>query len=178
MDAIKCITNRRSIRNFTDKDISDDILKEIVNISRFYPSWKNSQTVRFVAVKGDLKNKIASKATSFDQNKRIISTCNTLMVLLTINGRSGYERDGIPSTSKGSHFQSFDAGLAAEAFVLSAYEKGVGSVILGLYDENIVKEELNISDDMSVSCLIALGYPTEEVSAPKRKEVDEILTIM
>lgn len=179
MDLIAGIKERRSIREFNNKDISESTLREIIDTARFYPSWKNTQTVRFIAVKSNLKALIAENAVmGFEKNKININGCNTLMVIATINGRSGYERDGNPTTSKGSHFQSFDAGLATEALVLSAYEKGVGSVILGIYDESKIKEILNIGDDMSISCIVAMGYYDNNPQAPKRKEIDEILKIV
>ena len=62
--------------------------------------------------------------------------------------------------------------------MLSAFEKGVGSVILGIFDEAKIKEILNIGDDISISCIVAMGYFDAIPQAPKRKEIDEILKIV
>lgn len=179
MDLITGIKTRRSIRAFEDKDVSDDLLKEVIDIARYYPSWKNTQTVRFIAIKDKfIKDRIAKEAVmGFEHNTTIINGAPVLMILETINNISGYERDGSPTTSKGSHFQSFDAGLAAEAFSLALHAKGLASVILGIYDENKIKEILGINEDVSISCLMPLGYAKNEAIAPKKREVSEILLI-
>ena len=88
------------------------------------------------------------------------------------------ERDGSFSTSKGAHWQSYDAGLAGEAFCLAAWEKGLGTVIMGIFEEAKVKEALQIPETESVSALIALGYPEEVPEAPKRKETELLLKIV
>ena len=51
-----CIQTRRSVRKYSDQDISGDTLREIVDLARFSPSWKNTQVVRYHVVKNaDLK---------------------------------------------------------------------------------------------------------------------------
>ena len=58
------------------------------------------------------------------------------------------------------------------------YEKGLGTCIMGIYDEKKVKQILNISDDYSVSALIAIGFPASPVEVPKRKTADDVLSVI
>ena len=74
--------------------------------------------------------------------------------------------------------QNFDTGIAAEAFCLAAYERGLGTVILGIFDENKAAEVLNIPDDRGVAAFIVIGHPAVNPEAPKRKEVSELLTFL
>lgn len=180
MNAKECITGRRSIRKFKDTPVSDEILADIVETASYAPSWKNSQVTRYIAVKDNsLKDKIADDISElYDGNTRIIKGAPLLIVVTLIKGRSGYERDGSFSTPQGTHFQSFDAGLATEAFCLAAHEKGLGTVIMGIYDENKVKSVLSIPDEREVACLIAIGTPDEEPAAPRRKSVEDLLTFI
>lgn len=179
MNSIDCIKTRRSIRKFTDKKVSSDVVSEIVAASAYAPSWKNSQTTRYILVLDEaLKNKIADECVmGFEYNQGTIHNAPAIMVVTTVNCRSGYERDGSFTTSKGTHWQSFDAGIATEAFCLAAHEYGLGTVIMGIFDEVKVIEALNIPENQSVSAMIALGYPNEEPVAPKRKSVEELLTV-
>ena len=62
MDLVTGIKERRSIRKFQDKPIPRELLKEVVEIARFAPSWKNTQIVRYLVV--DDKDKIAAIAKS------------------------------------------------------------------------------------------------------------------
>ena len=179
MEAIECIKTRRSIRQFKNKDVCDSDIKEIVDISAFAPSWKNSQTVRYILVKDkDLKARLANECTmGFDHNKGIINGASAVMVLTTVDKRSGYERDGSFSTSKGTHWQSFDAGVAAQTFCLTAHEKGLATVIMGIFDAEKVHDALSLPDTQSVSALIAIGFADESGRDPVRKTSEELLTI-
>lgn len=179
MEALECIKTRRSIRKFTKEAVNKDIIEKLTEYARYSPSWKNSQTARYVAVASkDIKDNIAENAVNgFEKNRNIIKSAPVLFVITTINGRSGFEKDGTFSTGKGNHWQSFDAGAAVQTLCLSACEMGLGSVIMGIYDEEKVKEILKIPENQSVSALVALGYPDEQPTMPKRNAVDDILII-
>ena len=178
MTAEECIKGRRSIRKFTAEPVSHELLARIVETASFAPSWKNTQITRYIAVEGTKKDALAKGTSIFPGNGVIIENAPMVIAVTAITGRSGYERDGSFSTSKGTHWQSYDAGLAGEAFCLAAWEKGLGTVIMGIFEEAKVKEALQIPETESVSALIALGYPEEVPEAPKRKGTELLLKIV
>ena len=97
MTANECIKGRRSIRKFKQDPISHDLLAEIVETASYAPSWKHTQIVRYVAVEGELKDKIAAEGTSmFPNNGKIMQNAPMLIAVTTIRqdrlelGRSGY----------------------------------------------------------------------------------------
>ena len=101
------------------------------------------------------------------------------MLVTVVEKISGYEPDGSFSTSQGDRWEMFDAGIATQTFCLSAYAKGVGSVILGVFDENKIRQYVSLPQGERVTNLIALGYPLEPAkSAPPRKEVSELLQVI
>lgn len=59
---------------------------------------------------------------------------------------------------------------------LAAHEKGLGTVIMGLYDINKAEEILEVPEGQKLMALVAVGYPAEEPVAPKRKTVEDLLT--
>lgn len=69
-------------------------------------------------------------------------------------------------------------GWRAKLSVWAAWEKGLGTVIMGIFEEAKVKEALQIPETESVSALIALGYPEEVPEAPKRNETELLLKIV
>ena len=85
------------------------------------------------------------------------------------------EKDGTCSTSKGESWLMFDAGVAAQTFCLAAWEHGVGSVIMGIFDAEKVAELLQLPEDEVAVALIPVGYPDEAPNAPKRKPVEELV---
>jgi nitroreductase len=181
MQIDECIKSRRSVRKYSDRDISNDTLSEIVDLARFSPSWKNTQVVRYHVIKNaDIKEKIAQNCVlGFEFNAKTIVRCNALVIVSVVTKLSGYESDGSYSTSQGDRWEMFDAGIANQTFCLAAHSKGVGSVILGVFDENKIRQYLSLPENEQVTNLIALGYPLEAAkSAPPRKEVSELLEII
>lgn len=176
MTANECIKGRRSIRNFKGDAVSHELIAEIVEAASYAPSWKHTQIVRYVAVEGDKKTQLADCTCAYPKNGEIIRQAPVCIVVTAIKNRSGYERDGSFSTHRGDGWQMFDAGAAGEAFCLSAYEKGLGSVIMGIFDDAEVARILDIPAEREVIALIPMGYPAEEPVAPRRKPVEELLT--
>ena len=69
----------------------------------------------------------------------------------------------------------YDAGISASNFCNAAYEAGLGSVILGIFDFKKTAEILALPENIEAMALIPVGYPVEIPQAPKRKSVDELL---
>ena len=180
MNATECIKTRRSIRKFDSRAVESQVIADIVNVAAFAPSWKNSQTTRYIAVLDKaVKDRLANECMmGFEYNVGTASGAPAIVVVTTVNGRSGYERDGSATTSKGTHWQSFDAGIATQTFCLAAHEAGLSTVIMGIFDEEKVKEVIGVPEGQSVSALVAIGYAAEEPQAPKRKSADDLLTVI
>ena len=177
METIKCIETRRSIRKFKAQQIPHELMQEIIGAAAYAPSWKNTQVTRYVVVEdAAIKSKIADEATlGFEHNKGIINGAAALVVVTLVHGRSGFERDGSYTTSKEDRWEVFDTGLATQTFCLAAHDKGVGSVILGIFDESKVAEILGVDEGQRVAALVAAGYADEAPDAPKRKSVDDLV---
>lgn len=179
MEAIQCITGRRSIREFTEETVTPAVLEEVIDAARFAPSWKNTQIARYVAVTGTTKDKLSETCFSaWVGNKNITDNAPMIVVLTYIKNRAGFERDGSFTTTKEDRWQNFDCGIAAEAFCLAAHEKGLGTVIMGIFDEFEVAKVIDLPEDRGVAALIAIGHPASAPSAPKRKEVAELVSYL
>lgn len=177
MDAKECIKGRRSIRKFKETPVDHNLLQEIIETASYAPSWKHSQIARYIAVEGELKDKIAKECTEmYPPNGTIIANAPVLIALTFIKGRSGYERDGSFTTPKGASWQMFDAGIAAQTFCLAAHDKGLGTVIMGIFDEAKAASYLELPENQELAALIPVGFADEEPVAPRRKPVEDLLT--
>ena len=176
MDAVTCIMTRRSIRQFQNQDIPKETLEELVQTAAFAPSWKNTQTTRYIAITDpEIKNRLAESCCG-EHNQGIINSAPVLVATTIVDKRSGFERDGSYSTIREDNWQAFDNGIATQTFCLAANNKGLGTVIMGLYDINKAEEILEVPEGQILMALIAVGYPDEEPAAPKRKGVEDLLT--
>ena len=112
----------------------------------------------------------------FEHNAKTLSKCKNLVVLTQVNGRCGYEKDGSFSTSKGTGWEMFDAGIAAMTFSLAAYDKGVGSCIMGVFDDAKVAEAIGLEEGKTVAALIPIGFPKFTPDATPRKETADLIS--
>ena len=179
MDAKLCIQTRRSVRKFQDKPIDRALIREVIALAQMAPTWRNSQTVRYWCIDDPaLKAQIAQSGTlGFAKNADNIKNAPVLMVVTSVNGICGYNADGSFSSALGRHWESFDAGLGVQTLCLALHEAGLGSVIMGLFDPEIVARLAGIPENQSVACILAVGYPADgDHGNPARKPLDEVLT--
>lgn len=178
METIQCIKERRSIRSYQGKKIPHQVIDEIVEAAAYAPSWKNTQVTRYLVTEDRKKmDAIADGCVlGFAYNIDTIRKAAALVIVTMIEGRSGMEKDGTATTSKGAEWGVFDTGIATQTFCLAAHDKGVGTVIMGVFDESKVSEVISIPQGQRVAALIAMGYPDEEPKAPRRKSVEELVT--
>lgn len=173
MELIKCMEERRSIRRYKKQPVDRDLIKQLIEAAILAPSWKNSQVSRYYAVDGDQKDQFMACLPEFNQNNS--KDASTIIVSTVVNGRSGFEKDGSYTTHLKDGFQYFDNGLQVQNLCLKAYELGLGTLIMGIYDEQKIHEFLSIPEDEVVVAVIAVGYPDIEPAMPKRKNVEDIL---
>lgn len=176
MNATECIKGRRSIRKYKNERIDHSLLESIISTASYSPSWKNTQITRYIAIEDtSILKKIADEFTP-EFNSNIVRQVSTLIAVTFVKNRSGFERDGSYSTKKGDHWQMFDVGAACQTFCLAAHEQGLGTVIMGIWDEDGITELLQIPETQELGALIAIGYPDIAPDAPKRKSVEDLLT--
>ena len=71
-------------------------------------------------------------------------------------GRCGFERDGSYSTKKEDRWQMFDVGVASQTLCLAAHEAGLGTVIMGIWDEFRKIRSLLLSSPSDILILILM----------------------
>ena len=178
MNTTECIRTRRSIRKFKAAPVDHSLLESLISDTSYSPSWKNSQITRFIAIEDSsiLDSIVQDYTPSF--NSDIIRQVPVLLAVTFVKGRSGFERDGSFSTKKGDRWQMFDVGVACQTFCLAAHNAGLGTVIMGIWDEDGITKLLKLPDDQELAALIVVGWPDVDPDVPMRKSVDELLTYL
>ncbi len=176
MELSNAIKNRRSIRKYAPCVVKMEEIEELIACAQLAPSWKNSQTPRYyVALSDEAKENLRSRLASFNAERT--ENVGAFIVTTVVHGISGYNRDG-EGTHLGNGFECFDNGLAVENLVLKAHEMGYGTLIMGLYNEQGIKEMFNIPKEENVVVVIALGKADICPDMPERKELSDILKIL
>jgi len=177
METLKCIETRRSIRKYTEKPIEKELIEKLVSEAQNAPTWKNSQTTRFTAVTDKtVLNEICTALPSF--NSATVVHCPLLMAISAVTKRSGYERDGSPTTILGEAYTYFDCGATVQTFCLAANDFGVGTVILGIFEPAKIKAMLDIPESEDLVVLVACGYTETEAPAPQRRPLGDVLKMI
>ena len=175
METLKCIQTRKSIRKFTAEPVDRKTVEELVAVSSQIPSWKNAQPTRYTLVEnGAVRDKIAADLVP-DFNGRIIRNCQALLAVSALKKRSAYERDGTASTIFGDGYQFFDCGIAVQTLCLAAWDRGLGSVVIGVFDPVAIRDILSIPEEQDVIAMVALGVPDGETPVVKKKGVEALL---
>jgi len=177
MDAITMIKERRSIRKFKNEKVDRETMKEIISISRWAPSWGNFQIARYTLVDDEeiIKQLATEGVNGFVYNVETLRNAKGVAVLSFVKGKSGKLEGDEYATSKANAWEVFDAGIACQTFCLAAHAKGVGTVIMGVIDDNSISKIVGLPEGETVAALIIYGYPDEKPAATPRKDVEEIM---
>ena len=85
------IETRKSVRKYLDKEIPNDVLRQILEAGRLAPSWMNSQPWKFIVVKNQETKNLLSKLSS---NQPHVRYADTVIVCVADNNAWSKEEFG------------------------------------------------------------------------------------
>ena len=159
MSLIDLILSRRSIRNYENKNIPEELLQQILEAGRQAPSAANRQPIRFVVVTNqDILTKLCDTfITRFVKAAPVaIAGCADVKSLLT------------------GKWAVVDTTIAMQNMVIAAWALEIGSCWIGACNEEKVKKLLKIPDKWKFVGLLTLGYPAEQPKPRKKKQFEEL----
>jgi nitroreductase len=177
MEAIQMIKERRSVRKFKDTKVDRETMREIISISRWAPSWGNFQVARYTLVDDEaiIKQLASECVNGFVYNIDTLKNAKGVAVLSFVKGKSGKLDKDDYVTSKANAWEVFDAGIACQTFCLAAHAKGVGTVVMGIIDDDSISKVVGLPGEETVAALIVYGYADEQPEPTPRKDVEDIM---
>jgi nitroreductase len=173
-DFMEIIKGRRSIRRYQEREITEEQLNKVLEAIRWSPSWANTQCWEVIVIKDSvIKQKIQEAMLEGNPARKSIVEAPVVIALCAKLQSSGYTK-GQATTKFGDWFM-FDIGIASQSLCLTAHHLNLGTVILGLFDQDRAKEALKVPVGYEVVTLIPLGHPAKESKAPPRREISEFL---
>lgn len=175
MDVLNAIKGRRSIRQFKDIPVPDDVLNQVLEAARWAPSWANTQCIRYIVVKdAGTRATLASMVSKGNPAAEAMKMAPIVIVACAELQKSGFYK-GVQSTDRGDWFM-FDAGIAMQNMALAAHALGLGTVHVGyIVNYKGVHDLLGIPDGFAAVEMMPLGYPAGEGKATPRKDLSEIV---
>ena len=164
---------RESVRRYKDTKVEREKINKIIEACRLAPSACNSQPWKFVVVdEPELKEKVAKS--SYGRLLRFNKFAPQAPVIVALVTEKPTWLAKVGGGIKDKDFPVMDNGIVASYFCLQAAELGLGTCMLGWFDEKKVKHLLNIPESKRISLLITLGYPAKDRRKKIRKDFDEI----
>ncbi len=173
---LQLINNRQSDRAFeTNRAVEKEKIERILEAARLAPSACNAQPWHFIVVDDlELKNEVAD-ATSAKLLGMNHFTKQAPVHIIVVEEKVNLS-SGIGGWIKGKHFAHIDIGIAAAHIVLAAESEGLGSCMLGWFNEPKMKKLLNIPSNKKVVLDIIIGYSKQDKRDKKRKSAGEIIS--
>ncbi|MEM5782579.1 MAG: nitroreductase family protein [Candidatus Aenigmatarchaeota archaeon] len=170
MEVYEAILKRRSIRKFKDKEIPVEIIDKLIDALIWAPSAGNLQARLFYFVfNKDIKEKL--QKASF--NQKFISEAP--LVIVCCGDRKISENYG----ERGERLYVYcDVSASIENLMLLATSYGLGTCWVGAFDENKVKEILNLNNNLIPIAIIPVGYPNEDPKPPQRVSKGDAVEII
>jgi nitroreductase len=167
---------RRSVRKYQAKAVEAEKLRALIEAVRLAPSASNTQPWKLILVDdAQIKDQVAratfSKTFSFNQ----FTAEAPVIAVLTVEKHSVLTQ--VVGWLKKRPFYLMDIGIAAAQFCLQATDLGLGTCMLGWFDEAEIKKILKIPRAIRVALVITVGYEAENRKPrPKVRKTAEIMS--
>ncbi len=173
---LELVTARHSVRTYNSYPVEQEKIERCLEAARLAPSACNAQPWKFTVVQDESVITGIAEA-SLLPGSAMNRFVKDVPVIVGVTGESPNITSFLGSFIKRKKLFLLDIGMAAEHFCLQAAEEGLGTCMLGWFNERKVKRLLGIPRGKRLYLLIALGYPaeTEDYFREKnRKAPDEI----
>jgi len=164
MELIKAIKGRRSVRNYLQKDVSWNLISEVLNAGRWAPTSGNLQNFKFIVIRDKkIRNKLSDAGFYQPWMKRApvhIVVCALIPKIKRVYGVRGEALYAVQNCA-----------LVAQNMMLRAYDLGLGTCFVGAFDEEKVRKLLDIDEKARPQAIITLGYPRKPLPRPRREDL-------
>ena len=154
MNFAQLCKERYSVRKYDSRPIEPEKLEMILNAGRLAPTAKNLQPQRILVVQGDDLEKMQGCTPCLYGQTAILVVC--------------YDKNVSWKSRSGREIGDVDGGIVMTSMMYQAQDLGIGSLVVGIYKEEPLREKFNIPENYEIVALLMLGYPAED-SEPNEK---------
>lgn len=139
---------RYSVRKFDGRPVEKEKLDAILEAGRLAPTACNFQPQRILVVQGDDLEKMQGCAKMHIGQSVVLVVC--------------WDKNVSWRNRSGRDIGVVDGTIVLTQMMYQAEELGVGSLIVGVYQEDLLRERFHIPEHYGIGCMLMLGYPTED----------------
>ncbi|MBQ8674238.1 MAG: nitroreductase family protein [Bacteroides sp.] len=173
-DFLQLAASRQSDRAYDMKrSVEKEKLERILEAARLAPSACNAQPWKFVVVTdAELCVKVGKATAGLGMNKFAKDAPVHILVVEESMNITSF----LGAKIKDKYFPLIDIGIAAAHITLAAESEGLGSCILGWFDEKEIKKLVGIPSGKRLLLDITIGYPVKEKRKKSRKSLDKVVS--
>ena len=171
MDFLKIAQTRQSCRKYDSKKaVEAEKINAVLEAGRLAPSACNAQPYHFTVCKDNSAREIAQAVMGMVMNK----FAEDVPLFIVISEESYNATAALGAKLKGNDYRSIDLGIAAAYLTAEAESQGLGSCILGWFDDDKIRRICSL--DKPVRLVVALGYSHADdvLRIKKRKKMEDI----
>jgi len=172
---LNLILTRQSDRGYIDRPVEKEKIDRILEAARMSPSACNAQPWKFIVVSDPgIRKQIAEAASA--KALGMNTFVNEVPLFIVIVREKPNMTSRIGSAVKGKDYSLMDIGIASAFISLQACAEGLGSCIMGWFNEKLVRKILGIPSGKRVELIIAVGYRSKELRQKRRKPPEEVIS--
>lgn len=175
MNFTEIAENRQSTRSYNlDRPVEQEKIDKILASARLSPSACNGQPYHITVCHGEYAEKVAKTTMGMGMNK----FAGDAPVILVISEMPYVATAAFGAKVKKNDYRSIDIGILAAYITAEASAQGLGTCILGWFDDGKIREICSL--EAPVRLVITLGYPKDDdkLREKKRKDIDALVTIL
>lgn len=171
MNFMEIAKKRQSCRNYDEgREVEREKLEAILEAVRLAPSACNGQPYHLTVCHGDVAGSVARACMGMGMNKFAAQA----PVLIVISEMPYVKSAALGAKVKGNDYRSIDIGIAAAYLTAEAAAQGLGSCILGWFDDEKIRGICGLANP--VRLVVTLGYATDNQREKKRKNLAELVS--
>jgi nitroreductase len=172
MRFLELVNKRQSVRAYSNDPVETDKIEKCIEAARLAPSACNSQPWKFIVInKPDLLKKVAEATFNSIIRFNKFSLQAQSLVIITLEKPKIITQVG--GLIKNKNYPLIDLGIAAEHFCLQATELGLGTCIMGWFNQENIKEILSIPKNKEIGLIISVGYAPKNYVLRKKSRKDK-----
>ena len=172
MNFMEIVNERQSVRSYDEsRMVEQEKIDSILEAARLAPSACNGQPYRFTVCRGETAKQVAACVTGMGMNKFAADA----PVLIVISEEAYVASAALGAKVKKNDYRSIDIGIAAAYLTAEATAEGLGTCILGWFDDDKLRAICGL--DKPVRLVITVGYPKEGdvLREKKRKPMEDLV---
>lgn len=167
MSFLDLVEKRYSLRKYDSKKVDRAVLDRCIEAARLAPSAVNAQPWHFVVA--DDPEVVQALGRAASPSGAMNRFAHNAPVIAAVVVEKPNVISQISGFLKSKPYYLLDIGIAAEHFCLQAAEEGLGTCIVGWFDEKDVRKALGIPNSKRVALLITVGYSDIDEASSNRK---------